>query len=292
MILLVIASCLGALMLCLVFLKQRARHSEIKASVIKCINLITALKNVLIVIQKHRGLTTAYLNGQHGLKPTIDDMKALADKLWLALLSEHSELIENALYLGVSNHWERLKDRWVNQSIDNNIEQHNRLILNLLFLIDSQSESKPLASYQRGRPGLAISLKALLETIEILGQIRAIGSGMMSARKSKALERNKLSFLISKAELNLSEITLSYEQASSIEYAGKEKKYLSMSAQNWTDLVAFITEHFAKEHIQERSSDEFFDLASCVIRPLSLLFDDVLDSLKQEVSMATPWHAQ
>ncbi|WP_156491858.1 MULTISPECIES: hypothetical protein [unclassified Oleiphilus] len=69
----------------------------------------------------------------------------------------------------------------------NNIEQHNRLIINLLYLIENQAESYlPMLSFGRDS-GLDVIWKELLETIEAIGQTRAIGMGVVSWIKQKII---------------------------------------------------------------------------------------------------------
>lgn len=276
----------GAILL----LNKRARSINIMSDFDECTHLIGALKNILVQIQKHRGLTTAFLSSnEKEYRGVIQEKKRLADEMWISLISEHPTVIEDPLYLGITDHWERLKKRWPNGSVANNIEQHNRLILNLIRLIDSQEENNVLFASLLRKQGLAPSWKTLLETVEILGQIRAIGTSAVSSGKSKISERNKMIFLAEKAEGQLIRIIESFEQSSIANSSDEIEYYLSKSKINTRMLCVLVMENFSKPTVHNLSATHFFDLATTAIESFSLLFDSVILALQAEVLSSNSW---
>ena len=287
MIIVSIALFLGGIIL---LINRRARNVSVMLDFNKSIQLVGALKNLLVQIQKHRGLTTAYLDGgEEEFIPAIRDKRSLADKIWVSLVSDNPSLIEDSLYLGIKDHWERLKKRWPNRSVDNNIEQHNRLILNLMRLIESQEEDNILFVELLREQGLDLSWKTLLETIEMLGQIRAIGTGIVSSGKSKVLERNKMMFLVERVDGQLNKISDSFEQSSMANNSDEIRHYLILSTKKSNMLCALIVEKFEKPRIQDLSANQFFDLASTAIESLSSLFDCVILALQREALLCNSW---
>jgi hypothetical protein len=175
---------LGVLVCVKAMISKKRKHIE---ALYTNIGLVKNLKVLLIFIQQHRGLTTGYLHGDRSLDNAVRQAKQRVDNQWRVIENDHPLIIEDQLFEGISTHWKRLSFRWQQKAVTNNIEQHNRLIINLLYLIENQAESYlPMLSFGRDS-GLDVIWKELLETIEAIGQTRAIGMGVVSWIKQKII---------------------------------------------------------------------------------------------------------
>ncbi len=258
------------------------RHAQAqKNDIIETIDTLTHLKKLLILIQQHRGLSTGYLNGQHNLNNTITQTSNNIDKLWREVNRQFPKIVHDQLFEGISSHWARLKTRWQEQSISNNIQQHNRLITNLLYLIENQAESNPSLTRFARSSGMDIIWKELLETIEAIGQTRAIGMGIIGEGKSTAVERIQIQFLLEKANTRLSHLNEVFIDTINTKWC---IDYTSQAKANAILLNEFVATTFLdskpKMVSHEGVSETFFKLASNTITPLDTLFVKATSSLK------------
>ena len=252
---------------------MKALHTNIK--------LVQKLKVLLINIQQHRGLTTGYLHGDLSLDNAVRQAKMRVDNQWRTIENDHTLITEDKLFEGISTHWQRLSSRW-QQSVVNNIEQHNRLIVNLLYLIENQAESYgPMLRFGRDS-GLDVIWKELLETIEAIGQTRAIGMGVVSAGTSSAVERIQLKFLVEKVSSRLATLESSFNKESKVmENKHWARKFIREARDKADVLLVFIESSLLSGQTKSVSSETFFDLASAAILPLDELFVEAQQQIEK-----------
>lgn len=283
-------------------LKARLEYAQAR----DLLNEIGSLKSLLLMVQRHRGLSSGYLNGDTSLKPAVANIAIEINKIWSALDQRYPDLKNDALCEGIREHWQRLETKWPDQEANNNIEQHNRLILNLLYFIENEAE-KSAAVVRIGRQyGCDVIWKELLETIEAIGQTRAIGTGIVASGHSSAVERIRLKFLLEKVDLHLAVLESSFNKRRNSDLKLNELLKAKQSAQT---LIQFVESHMSSNTLntelsaveQENqkqepamgsageashntlSSEYFFGLASAVIEPLDQLFEQALSILKSEL---------
>lgn len=246
----------------------------------QCLDLLINLKILLISIQQHRGLSVGFLHGNASLRPKIRGLENAINQQWILVSQRFPKVRGQPLYEGISSHWGRLQTRWEQLSVSNNIEQHNRLITNLLYLIEDQAANNPHLLFQAKAAGLEIIWKELLETIEAIGQTRAIGMGVVNAGESKALDRIQLKFLIDKAITRLTQLDSRFSSNEQIRGRLKGLKAdLAKAKDQSYRLKAFIERYLLTQHCSEVSSDDFFQLATSVIEPLDALFGEAANHL-------------
>ncbi|KZY86205.1 hypothetical protein A3743_02680, partial [Oleiphilus sp. HI0072] len=255
------------------FSTNRKKHAE-KLELKNCLAQLNSLKSLLIQIQKHRGLTTGYLHGEKTLQADIKTVRADVNKLWASLVSNHPSLTKDKLFEGISSHWQRLETRALTIEANNNIDQHNRLITNLLYLIENQTEKNSLLVALSREAGLDVIWKELLDTIESIGQTRAIGMGIVSEGKSSALDRIKLKYLNDRVSTQFESLNKVF-----LERKPGEKRVIILDDKHSTsaiknaqtkisELQSFIETKLLNSSVDSRSGADFFQLASAAIAPL------------------------
>lgn len=275
-----------------VFLTQlKKRHAVKLAKLQLCMTKLATLKDLLIHIQQHRGLSTAVLHGDVSLKMTMQSKKSTVTSLYIALAHDYPELPKDDLFEGISSHWQRLESRCLGLSASNNIEQHNRLIINLLYLIQNQAEDNRLLMRFSRESGMEVIWKELLETIEAIGQTRAIGMGLVSEGKSTAVERIQLKYLNDKVRTQFQALNLSFIGESGTLNTSQEEgafiagPFIKTADVKITELQAFINKNLLQANINNISGEQFFLLASSAIEPLNGLFNLALNTLKERCSL-------
>lgn len=163
---------------------------------------------LLIHVQKHRGMSSAWLAGDAGFLPRLRDQAVLVETL-LPALQAHARLEGGrALPCFTANEvglfifrWRNLVESQAGKQAEQSIAEHGQLIAQLLRWLSALGERRiePLfAGDQLGRVRNFAHRLPLLT--ECLGQARAIGSSVAARQACSAVARVRLMFLVGRAE--------------------------------------------------------------------------------------------
>lgn len=151
---------------------------------------------LLTVVQQHRGLTNGYLCGDIALLERITPLQVNINQQNKQLITACSWLQDNPNWQGIESHWQRLSAGFKQLSSINNLEQHNKLITNLLYLIDDCAEQHRLYEIKdEQQRSIRYLWQELLVTAENIGQARALGTGVAASGACSSVERIRLSYL-------------------------------------------------------------------------------------------------
>lgn len=269
--------------------KKKRIHDQ---KICLCLYKLERLKGLLIHIQRHRGLTCAFLQGDKHALINIQRLAVELDAKWRQLISNHPELVEDPLFEGIQNHWERLSVRWQSLQFQNNMEQHNRLINNLLFLIENHAVQHIELNKLARTTGLDVIWKELLEATEAIGQTRAIGVSLVAAKRSAPIERIKLKFLTDKVSRQLAELqtSLNSNRARAAQINGIDMRWANPIIQDAQDkaqaLNVCINQHLMVDQEITLNTDSFFKLATDAIEPLETIFNHTTAGLIEKFQRA------
>ena len=249
--------------ICLIHFQRRSlRRKQDKG-----LHWVELTRNLLANIQKHRGLSTGVLNGDETLIPTINQLQELISKDFNNINSTDVEIIENENWKSILEHWDRLKDRYQHISSENNIEQHTRLIRNILYFIEEIAENYYLLKIPNiSSFGYDFMWKDLLETVEFMGQARALGIGVVASGQCSSVDKIKLNYLSDK----ITEKSIKLWQ----------KIPCKHSSQNSVkELIVCIKETLIPGR-STISTKEYFDLVTTAMDNLYSEFDDAIKKLQ------------
>lgn len=178
----------------LTVLHRRHRH-QTRQRQRRGIGLLGAMRTLLSDIQKHRGLTTGFHGGDASLLPQIQRLQGQIGGTVAGVQRGGSWVQQNERWQGIAEHWGRLAAGFRHLDQEQNLSQHNRLISNLLYLIEDAAEAHQL--HQLGEDIAAVGLiwKELLVTAEYIGQARALGTGVTAAGRCSSVSRIRLNYL-------------------------------------------------------------------------------------------------
>lgn len=172
------------------------QSSQSKNKLTKGLGLLKELRILLSVTQQHRGLTTGYINGDKSLLPRIHSIHSHTQALILALNNNSEWLRKNTNWKQLTLHWNEIAANIDNASTNSNLYEHNKLIQNLLYLIDDCAARYQLYSLKDGKNrSIQYLWKDLLNMTEYIGQTRAIGTGCLAAHHCSSVERIRLLYL-------------------------------------------------------------------------------------------------
>jgi hypothetical protein len=228
---------------------------------------LSSFKDILYNTQRHRGLTTGYINGGSSLKIDIENVQNLIEKSILTTKNIEQSINENDRWQSFLDHWSRISKNYSNYEAENNLKQHNQIIKNLLYLIDDIAQDCELMhlSDHKNKP-MHVYWRELLTATEHIGQARAIGTGVSAASQCNSVSRIQLNYACQKIE----------EQAALIE---KEIGCESSTSSSIATLLRCIN----TEVIMDKPSIKplaYFEIATDAIDNLMKQFDEMLSKQK------------
>ncbi|MFT5880243.1 MAG: hypothetical protein ACI86X_001371 [Moritella sp.] len=265
----------GLFILCLVIttcylfiLTKKQRHQQHQLHVTGLLKL-DKYRKLLAQFQQHRGLSNGILNGDITLTPRLEAASKLIQQSITDIIATYPDMAENERWLSMDDHWQRLSVYYHNLSVRHNLEQHNKLVLNLLYLIDDIAvENKLHQLHNEESKSIQYLWQELLFTAESMAQIRALGTGIAAANLCTPVERIRLNYLCHSLEQSI---------------AGQHNQnYLLTIAHLLTVIDCEVT--IDKPTIK---ADRFFDIATECIDMTFASFDKQLNLIEQKLHNAT-----
>lgn len=162
------------------------------------------LSVLLSLIQQHRGLTMAHINGDTSLAGQVSSIKQKVNSQIQRISQTQGTIADNYIWQGITDHWQRLANNYTSYESLYNFNQHCNMVTNILHLIEESAEEHHLQELQHQPDQYANMLwEKLLYSIEHIGQARAVGTAIAAAQSSTSVERIKLNYLKSCVEKSL-----------------------------------------------------------------------------------------
>jgi len=218
------------------------------------------LRVFLSHVQQHRGMTSGYLSGGTGLLKEIKVLGAQVNEDISEILVVDPWMKANSRWMSIEEHWHRLSGNFQNVATEDNLRQHNTLIKNILYLIEDMAQEHELLLLKtKENNSLHLLWRELLAAGEFIGQARAIGMGVATARHCDSISRIRLNYLCQKIESNTkllwSEISPHNNQQQKVE-----------------NLLRCINDKIIKD-VPSIAPSVFFDTASDALNNLYLQYD-------------------
>lgn len=174
------------------FYVRKQQHAKQAETASRGLSQIQHLRTLLMLMQQHRGISNGFLNGDATLKSRMISTTDLLNKGMSAInMSAEKVLVQR--WLSIQAHWHKLSTSVTHLTPANSLQQHNKLILNLLYCIEDTHEKYDIAN--RLKATHQSTWLQLLFTTESIGQIRAIGTGVAASKQCSSVERIRLNYL-------------------------------------------------------------------------------------------------
>ena len=130
------------------------------------------------MLQKHRGMSSAILGGNDDFRGAIKQLDDLIQQKLTTILSEvtvHNELFETEVWSDIKYRWDHRCYRWDEFEMLKNIENHSFLIQIILDQINLLSDRAGLTASSEEHSNLLARevLREMPEMVEHIGQMRA-----------------------------------------------------------------------------------------------------------------------
>lgn len=190
---LVLALCCGSIAFTALRQKRKAREEQQRG-----VNWLAELRLLLSHMQRHRGLSSGLLAGNKELEREIEQIQNKIRRDCETINGIGQWIQENERWLGIEQHWRRLSQSYRTLHIDNSLQQHNKLITNLLFLIEDTAEAHHLRLLDDNGARLSFIWRELLVAAEHIGQARALGTAITASGRCDSVSRIRLAYLENK----------------------------------------------------------------------------------------------
>lgn len=239
------------------------------------------MKNFLIQVQQHRGVSSLYLNGDQSYQKNMQEKQAE-----IAATIEKIKALE-AQYgesLGTTERWSNIEQEWIHiqdsvsrMDATESFRQHTRLIsqiLDLLVYVGDASQLKTMTNIDGAYMSEGI-LKTLPQLSEQLGQMRSVGSGV-AALQFLATEQNIQLISLSDKTRDLVADTgrqLDVITAHNPDLKDQLEPLFEDVESNVNDFLIVTTAEIVKATQISIDPNEYFDTATEVISNVVALYD-------------------
>ncbi|MDO7086417.1 hypothetical protein WNY51_00695 [Pseudocolwellia sp. AS88] len=255
-----------------------AKRSKIKKSQLQGITYITQLKPLISLVQQHRGLTSAWLNGDENVKPKLVNLQNEIKQV-IHLLNK-TDLQANERWMSFYDHWQRMLEFKIKPSVSNSFDQHCSLIKNLSYLLEDTSESYFLTSeHHKGFPNIGYTWRELIVLTENIGQARAIGTGVSVQKHCSSVDKIRLSFLAENmTKVSTGTLNNLHYLSDEIE---KHNNHIQIARSKIQELTLVIAKELVNSTDITIESQDYFSMASNTISAFDDIFYHQVDQLKR-----------
>ncbi|MBD9360319.1 nitrate- and nitrite sensing domain-containing protein [Methylomonas fluvii] len=256
--------------------KNRQTRLEHLRGQLHCLEITGALKNLLTQIQQHRGMVSAYLNGDLSFKYKITVLQSDIDRQLDQLSGQFKRSPESLQsFVEIRDAWKQLQPSVLHLTKEASFERHCLLAGTILNLIRDIAEHSQLHQESICPFSFIEILWHLLpDTAEAIGQARAIGTGMAAAGRCRITDRIKLGFLITRIRQAIERVEAGMGNANISMVA--DNSFQQASAAVHVHITGFIS------HIEQKlltvdkpaiDPTTFFDTATGTLNSIFALYD-------------------
>lgn len=195
------------------YVRHREMNETTKQELVG-LSLLSPLFNAVQIMQQHRGLSVGVLAGASGLKEAHlakqEQSIEAFDKLQKKLPSNITNRIP---WQEIKSDWKSLIDQGMAWSAEDNFTKYSKLISRLLNLgITINDEYALTYNTDIHTYLLNTTLHQLTLTQEYLGQIRGLGTGILTKNYSTELQKIQINTLVSQADTSIQSLIVNLEK--------------------------------------------------------------------------------
>ena len=234
------------------------------------LDCIKKIKKIITLVQQHRGLNSAWLNGDTKLNSQLATLEQLVSQEINALAL--SAVSINERWIGFVDHWGRFIHSDKKSSVTNSFEQHTLMIRNLAYLLEDTAENAHLtADFLPELANIGYVWRELIIATESIGQSRAIGAAIAVQKNCSSVDKIKLNFLIQTMK-NLTADTLK-----NLSYLPDEsnshRELVKKATEKINQLIDVVTLELVDSTSITIESSHYFELATDSILKMNDIFD-------------------
>src|SRR5688572_11246521 len=154
------------------------RHQSARQQQAQGVLWLQAMRMLITHIQRHRGLSSGVLGGDRSLQGKLEEVRLQVSRDFEQIGSVGDWVKHHQGWQSVTQHWARLAGNLHQLSVGRNLDQHNRLIKNILVFVDEIAVVHHLHMASSLRTNI---WRDLLTLAEYVGQVRALGTALAAS---------------------------------------------------------------------------------------------------------------
>jgi methyl-accepting chemotaxis protein len=253
---------------------------------------IKQVRPLLATIQQHRGMTSAYLNGDQSFRDKIMQKREEADAALAELAAVDKELSTALATTGavtkIESQWRDIKNNSMQMLPKESIAAHIALINELLNLIVHTADSAEITldptldTYYLG-DALVNKLPLLTES---MGQARALGSGVAATHIITKEQAIRLSVLVDRINANNAALDSGLNSAMNYntELSAKLKQLIEQNSGSIDTFQQLLQKELLDKEVLTVDSSTLFSASTTAIEHSFDLFDELLPLMDEIIA--------
>ena len=247
------------------------RHQSARQQQVQGVKWLQAIRMLLTHIQRHRGLSSGFLSGDRSLASQMEETQRQVSRDFTHITAVGEWVKTHQGWQSITQHWARLAGNVMSLPVDRAIDQHNRLIKNLLVFVDDVASAHHLMVMSGAKSNI---WRELLTLAELVGQARATGTAMSAAGSTPG-----------STQFEKSQKTLQVLNATILNTLEAPRCRANIDAdnlQNILNFLAYIDTHLLQEG-PVVSAKEFYNVATKTLDRLYERFDFELSRVNRRL---------
>jgi len=265
-------------------LRVQKLRRRIALDLLWAIRFLQLLREIIENTQMHRGMVNAYLNGDHSFEYKITQAHQRVDSMLEDLekrFDANPRLGKRLKLFSIKENWQRITEKSFQREAVASFNLHSNLIQQELDMMICISTSVGM-SQQDGNNGQLDNLvtQIIPNLVEVTGQARGIGTGILVKKRCDAANRIRILFLNQQIG--------SLCQSELVEISGLSNKENSLIEEIKVQLLSFlqlIESSILQVESIESSSDDYYQHGTRVMQKAYELFDEMVDSFVLKIQV-------
>ena len=248
------------------------RHQAARQQQAQGVLWLQAMRLLITHIQRHRGLSAGVVAGDRSLQARLDEARLQVSRDFAQISGVGDWVKQHEGWHSITQHWARLAGNNHQLSVARTIDQHNRLIKNILVFVDEIAAQHHLHTGATVRANI---WRDLLTLAEYIGQVRALGV----AAASSAADWDSLAANRARQEIQ----SLCHEVLAAMDTPRCRNGLDPQNLQQILDFLSFVDLQLLREGPLV-SAEEFYTEATGVLDHLFERFDQELAQVNRRLA--------
>ena len=266
----------------LILVEWRSKQTRRLQQQVLGLRILSKLKGLTALLQKHRGISAALLRGERNALPPLGELRTQINGQ-IALLTNQPKIKRQERWLAFADHWQRMQQHSHAMSVANSFEQHSNMIANLLLLFEDFAEQQQFNHEKYLKlPQLSLLWRELPILIEYMGQARAIGVAITVEGSCGQLDKLKLNALV-KNIAQLSRVIFTHLRNNGNQ-SDKQHKLIQLASESCAQLTHTIERQLLDARQISLETESYFAQASQAMEASNVLLDYEMEQLAKAFS--------
>lgn len=248
------------------------RHQTARQQQAQGVLWLQAMRMLITHIQRHRGLSGGVLGGDRSLQSMLAEVRLQISQDFEQIGAVGDWVRHHQGWQAITEHWARLVGNLQQLTVSGSLDQHNRLIKNILVFVDEIA----VAHHLQNAGGLRANIwRDLLTLAEYVGQVRAVGTALAASGGSGDDSASSQSRQMLQ--------NLSQEIVATLEVPRCRLGLDAGNLQRILDFLAYVDQQLLREGTQVSAAD-FYYMATQTLDQLFERFDEELAAVNRRLT--------